>query len=77
MDGEWQTIDLPFREFAPVFRAKSLRDGAPLDPSAVSSIQLMHSKFEVGGRLGGGGWWWLGGGSWTHGGSPPEGELSS
>jgi Complex I intermediate-associated protein 30 (CIA30) len=40
-DGEWQTIKLPFSEFIPVFRAKTLRDGTFLNPSSVYSIQLM------------------------------------
>ena len=42
--GEWQTIKLPFSEFMPVFRAKTVRDGTRLDPSEVSSVQLMLSK---------------------------------
>ncbi len=48
---EWQTIRLPFSEFAPVFRAKTLKDGAPLDASSVASVQLMLSKFEYDGQL--------------------------
>jgi hypothetical protein len=51
VDGQWQTITLPFSSFAPVFRAKSLPSGPPLDPSCVSSIQLMLSKFEYDGAL--------------------------
>ena len=42
--GEWQTLRLPFAEFQPVFRAKTLTDGTKLDPSGVSSVQLMLSK---------------------------------
>lgn len=54
-DGEWQTIELPFAEFLPVFRAKTLTDGTRLDPTSVFSIQLMLSKFECvfGGTLSG------------------------
>lgn len=48
---QWQTIRLPFSEFAPVFRAKTLKDGAPLDPSSIASVQLMLSKFEYDGQL--------------------------
>ena len=40
-DGKWQTIQLPFSEFIPVFRAKTLRDGSVLNPRSVYSIQLM------------------------------------
>lgn len=50
-DGEWQTIRLPWSEFIPVFRAKTLTDGSYLDPSSVYSIQLMLSKFEYDGEL--------------------------
>jgi hypothetical protein len=38
--GEWQTVKLPFREFKPIFRALSVRDGAPLDPSRIASLQV-------------------------------------
>lgn len=51
MDGEWQTIKIPFDEFVPAFRAKTVKDGAKLDPSCVMSIQLMLSKFELDGEL--------------------------
>jgi len=37
-------VRLPFAEFQPVFRAKTLTDGTKLDPSGVSSVQLMLSK---------------------------------
>jgi Complex I intermediate-associated protein 30 (CIA30) len=40
-DGKWQTISLPFSEFIPVFRAKTLTDGSFLNPRSVYSIQLM------------------------------------
>lgn len=49
--GEWQTVRLPFSSFAPVFRARTVRDAPPLDASAVSSLQLMISKFEYDGGL--------------------------
>lgn len=47
----WQTIDLPFSEFIPTFRAKTLRDGSRLDTASVCSVQLMLSKFEYDGEL--------------------------
>jgi Complex I intermediate-associated protein 30 (CIA30) len=49
--GEWQTVTLPFSEFSPVFRARTLRDGSALDPGRVASVQLMLSKFEYDGEL--------------------------
>ncbi|GMH41686.1 hypothetical protein BSKO_09596 [Bryopsis sp. KO-2023] len=51
VDGEWQTINLPFSEFIPVFRAKTVKDGAKLNPTSIASIQLMLSKFEYDGEL--------------------------
>lgn len=50
-EGEWQTIDLPFSEFTPVFRAKTSKDSPPINPSSIASIQLMLSKFEYDGDL--------------------------
>eukprot|EP00879_Flechtneria_rotunda_P004268 GHRR01004517.1.p1 GENE.GHRR01004517.1~~GHRR01004517.1.p1 ORF type:complete len:573 (+),score=177.05 GHRR01004517.1:347-2065(+) len=49
--GEWQDIYLPFDEFIPVFRAKTVRDGTQLDASSIASLQLMLSKFEYDGDL--------------------------
>jgi len=50
-DGEWQTIKLPFSEFRPVFRAKTMDNGAKLDKSSITSVQIMLSKFEYDGDL--------------------------
>lgn len=49
--GEWVTLDLPFEDFQPVFRAKVQRDAPPLDPARISSAQFMLSKFEYDGVL--------------------------
>lgn len=49
--GEWVTLDLPFEDFQPVFRAKVQRDAPQLDPSKISSAQFMLSKFEYDGVL--------------------------
>lgn len=38
--GEWHDVQLPFEEFIPLFRAKTVQDGAKLDPSTVTSIQV-------------------------------------
>ncbi|KAG6557217.1 hypothetical protein Mapa_001144 [Marchantia paleacea] len=49
--NEWQTIRLPFKDFIPVFRAKSVKDAPPFDPSQITSLQLLYSKFEYDGAL--------------------------
>ena len=41
--GEWHDVQLPFEEFIPLFRAKTVKDGAKLDPSTVTSIQVCFS----------------------------------
>lgn len=46
----WQTVNIPFTAFVPVFRAKTVAD-APLDASRIHAIQLMLSKFEYDGAL--------------------------
>jgi len=33
-------VDLPFREFIPVFRAKTKADADPFNPASVVSIQV-------------------------------------
>ncbi len=43
--GEWHDVQLPFEEFIPIFRAKTVKDGAKLDPSTVTSIQVCFSTF--------------------------------
>ncbi|RWR96305.1 NADH:ubiquinone oxidoreductase intermediate-associated protein 30 [Cinnamomum micranthum f. kanehirae] len=47
----WQTIRLPFSSLRPVFRARTVLDASPFDPSKILSFQLMHSKFEYDGKL--------------------------
>jgi Complex I intermediate-associated protein 30 (CIA30) len=42
---EWMTIQIPFKDLVPIFRAKTVSN-APLDPAEVCSFQLMLSKFE-------------------------------
>lgn len=49
--GEWATLDVPFEDFKPVFRARSAPNAPRLDASQVSSLQLMLSKFEYDGDL--------------------------
>lgn len=38
--GKWQSIDLPFSGFVPMFRGRQL-DGPPLDSSRISGMGLM------------------------------------
>ncbi|XP_061364908.1 protein HIGH CHLOROPHYLL FLUORESCENCE PHENOTYPE 173, chloroplastic isoform X1 [Gastrolobium bilobum] len=49
--GKWQLIQLPFSSLRPVFRARTVSDAPPFDPSNVASLQLMFSKFEYDGKL--------------------------
>jgi Complex I intermediate-associated protein 30 (CIA30) len=42
---EWMTIQVPFQDLVPIFRAKTVND-APLDTTQICSLQLMLSKFE-------------------------------
>ena len=43
--NEWITIQVPFKDLVPIFRAKTVND-APLDTTQICSLQLMLSKFE-------------------------------
>ncbi|XP_020689800.1 uncharacterized protein LOC110104866 isoform X3 [Dendrobium catenatum] len=51
VDGQWQTIQIPFSSLKPVFRAGTVRDAVPFDPRTIISFQLMYSKFEYDGKL--------------------------
>lgn len=43
---QWMTVQIPFTELVPVFRAKTQPEAKSLDPSSIRSLQLMLSKFE-------------------------------
>ncbi len=45
----WMTIDVPFSDLIPVFRAKTVSDAGQFDSSKVYALQLMLSKFEYDG----------------------------
>ncbi|MGB0563245.1 MAG: CIA30 family protein [Spirulinaceae cyanobacterium] len=47
----WITIQIPFSEMQPVFRAKTVPDAPPLNSGAIYALQLMLSKFEYDGQL--------------------------
>jgi uncharacterized protein YbjT (DUF2867 family) len=43
---EWMTIQIPFRDLVPIFRAKTVNEAAQIDLTQICSFQLMLSKFE-------------------------------
>jgi uncharacterized protein YbjT (DUF2867 family) len=43
---QWLTVQIPFSDLVPIFRAKTVSDAAPIDPTQICSFQLMLSKFE-------------------------------
>ncbi|KAL5576974.1 hypothetical protein UlMin_018673 [Ulmus minor] len=51
VSGQWQSVRLPFSSLKPIFRARSVSDAPPFDPTNVVSLQLMFSKFEYDGKL--------------------------
>lgn len=51
VEGQWQSISLPFSSLRPVFRAKTVSDASPFNPENIVSLQLMFSKFEYDGKL--------------------------
>ncbi|HEY9762078.1 MAG TPA: CIA30 family protein [Trichocoleus sp.] len=48
---EWITVQIPFTELTPVFRAKTVNNAQPLDITKIRAFQLMLSKFEYDGGL--------------------------
>ncbi|GAB4831458.1 hypothetical protein Ancab_005474 [Ancistrocladus abbreviatus] len=50
-EGQWQTIRVSFSSLRPIFRARTVSDAPPFDPSNIVSLQLMFSKFEYDGKL--------------------------
>ncbi|MBN8563962.1 MAG: CIA30 family protein [Leptolyngbya sp. UWPOB_LEPTO1] len=50
VSGEWMTIQIPFAQTIPVFRAKTVPN-AKLSSKHIRSLQLMLSKFEYDGTL--------------------------
>ncbi|XP_049383307.1 protein HIGH CHLOROPHYLL FLUORESCENCE PHENOTYPE 173, chloroplastic isoform X1 [Solanum stenotomum] len=47
----WQSVRLPFSSLRPIFRARTVLDASAFDPSQITSLQLMFSKFESDGKL--------------------------
>lgn len=48
---EWITVQVPFSQLIPVFRAKTVNTARPVDIAQIRSLQLMLSKFEYDGAL--------------------------
>ena len=46
--GDWQTINLEFREFEPVFRGRMVADAGPLNPGDIRQIGLMLVDKQAG-----------------------------
>lgn len=44
--NQWLTVQIPFQDLVPIFRAKTVNDAAPIDLTQICSFQLMLSKFE-------------------------------
>ena len=45
-DSEWITVQSPFEQLTPVFRAKTQPQAKAINPTRIRSVQLMLSKFE-------------------------------
>ena len=48
---EWITVDIPFGEMVPVFRARTMNEAPGIDPQSIRAFQFMLSKFEYDGEL--------------------------
>lgn len=51
VEGQWQSVRVPFTSLRPIFRARTVSDAPPFDSSSIISLQLMFSKFEYDGKL--------------------------
>lgn len=49
--NQWITVEIPFAQLIPVFRAKTVDTARPLAAGQIRSFQLMLSKFEYDGAL--------------------------
>ena len=48
-NGDWTTVFLPWSQFVPVKRAKTVVNGPPLDPSKIRQFGLVYSRFSFNG----------------------------
>lgn len=51
VEGQWQSVRVPFISLRPIFRARTVSGAPPFDSSSIISLQLMFSKFEYDGKL--------------------------
>jgi len=47
-DGNWQTVNLVFEEFVPVFRGRQVPDAGPVAPAAIRQIGFMLADRKPG-----------------------------
>ncbi len=47
-DGEWQTVDLSFDRFIPVFRGRQVPEAGPVSPAAIRQIGFMLADRKPG-----------------------------
>ena len=47
-NGEWQTIELPFDDFEPVFRGRRVPDAGPLEPARIRQVGFMLADRTAG-----------------------------
>ncbi|KAF3333329.1 Complex I intermediate-associated protein 30 (CIA30) [Carex littledalei] len=48
---QWQTVKIPFSSLRAIFRARTKLDAPEFDPSQITALQIMFSKFEYDGKL--------------------------
>jgi monofunctional biosynthetic peptidoglycan transglycosylase len=46
--GEWQSIELPFSEFQPVYRGRLISGAGPADPSEISQVGFLVADKRAG-----------------------------
>jgi Complex I intermediate-associated protein 30 (CIA30) len=46
-EGDWTTVRLPWHEFVPVEMAKHNLAAGKLDPSKISTVGLVYSRFDL------------------------------
>ncbi|THG21283.1 hypothetical protein TEA_028088 [Camellia sinensis var. sinensis] len=53
VEGQWQSVRVPFTSLRPVFRARTVSDAPPFDSSSIISLQacFYNYKFEYDGKL--------------------------
>lgn len=48
VEGQWQTVELPWRQFEPTFRGRLLSDVPPIEPSAIREIGFLIANKQKG-----------------------------